>query len=134
MRKIFGAYDVRGRYPRELNEETVRLIAGALVRRFRKTKLLKSRKIVVLGRDGRLSSPSLYKVLLQVFEKSKDFRLIDAGLTTTPMLYFLVGHLKATLGVMITASHNPKSYNGLKIVGRGARTISGREVWEMFRA
>ena len=131
--KIFGAYDVRGRYPRELNEETVHLIANALVRYFQKTKPLNRRKIVVLGRDARTSSPSLYGVLVQVFRKSKDFRLVDAGLTTTPMLYFLVGRFRATLGVMVTASHNPKSWNGLKVVGRGAKPISGREVGRMLK-
>lgn len=132
--KIFGAYDVRGRYPRELNEKTVHLIANALVGYFQKTKPPNRRKIVVLGHDARTSSPSLYKVLRRVFRESKNFKLIEAGLITTPMLYFLVSHFKAILGIVITASHNPKNYNGLKIVGRGGDPISGREVSRMLKA
>lgn len=115
---IFKAYDIRGRYPKEINEEAVSEIAKALAKHFKKGK-------VIIGYDARLSSPSLYKTVL----KSLEIReILPAGLVTTPMFYFLVNRLKAAGGIMITASHNPKEFNGLKIVGRKAEMISGKEI------
>lgn len=116
---IFKAYDVRGIYPDELNEEDVLLIAAAVGRRFKKGK-------VIIGHDARTSSPRLAKVAyggLSIAKTKGD--IIDAGLITTPMLYFLVNHLHAAGGVMVTASHNPKEYNGLKVVGPKASPVSG---------
>ena len=55
-------------------------------------------------------------------------RIIDGGLMTTPMFYFLVNHFNADGGIMITASHNPKEYNGLKIINKNAVPISGKEI------
>ena len=84
---------------------------------------------IVVGRDARLSSPALYKAVkksLVIGHKSSV--IIDGGLMTTPMLYFLVHQLKAAGGIMVTASHNPKEYNGLKFVGREAKAISGTEI------
>lgn len=115
-KKIFKAYDVRGRYPSEFNEAAAAKIAKALKKHFRKNAKL------VIGHDARLSSPALYKTILQ------NINGIKAGLITTPMLYFLVNKLKADGGIMITASHNPKEYNGLKVVGEKARPISGKEI------
>lgn len=117
---IFKAYDVRGKYPSEINEEAVSEIASGLARNFKKG-------AVVVGHDTRLSSPSLYKSVLRSL-KIKKIKIIQVGMMTTPMLYFLVNRLKAAGGVMVTASHNPKEYNGLKVVGPKAAPISGKEV------
>lgn len=128
---IFGAYDIRGRYPNEINEEIVKVIASALKKYFEKK--AKTRKAIVLGRDVRLSSPKLHRVIKRELSRSGRLRVIDVGLTTTPMFYFLVNRLRAVGGIMITASHNPKSWNGLKIVGRSADTISGFKVLKLTR-
>ncbi|MDP2696058.1 MAG: hypothetical protein Q8O87_02280 [bacterium] len=133
---IFKAYDVRGAYPREINEQVVGKIAQALVRHFKKGE-------IVVGYDARLSSPSLYKAILTNL-KSKTHsprssesgagkpKAVAIGQVTTPMLYFLVDHLKSTGGIMITASHNPKNYNGLKVVGAKAKPISGRDIKKLI--
>ncbi|MDE2001356.1 MAG: hypothetical protein KGI60_02175 [Patescibacteria group bacterium] len=123
MSSIFKAYDVRGVYPEELNEAIAEKVAAAMARHFGRGAKL------IIGRDARLSSPSLYKAVrkgLQV--KGEGLKIIDAGLMTTPTLYFLVNTLKAAGGIMVTASHNPKQYNGLKVVRKQARSVSGVEV------
>lgn len=125
--KIFKVYDVRGKYPSEINEKTMAFIAMALARHFG------SGSRIVIGYDARLSSPSLYQSILKEFfysdaaEKMK-IKVIAAGMTTTPMLYFLVNKFKTDAGIMVTASHNPKEYNGLKVVGRNAEPVSGLEI------
>lgn len=122
---IFKAYDIRGRYPEEINEEAMAQIADWLGGFF-------GRGRVVIGRDGRLSSPCLYAVLRQNLKRFPKIRLLDAGMITTPALYFLVSDFKTKGGVMITASHNPKEYNGLKIVGPKSRMISGKEIYRLM--
>ncbi|MDD5547815.1 MAG: hypothetical protein PHN74_02905 [Candidatus Pacebacteria bacterium] len=116
--KIFKANDIRGKYPQEVNEKTIFEIAKALRGYFG----LKAK--IVIGRDDRLSSPSLYK---EVF-RGLGGKIIEAKIITTPMLYFLVNKLGADGGIMVTASHNPKNFNGLKIVGKKASPISGLEI------
>jgi phosphomannomutase len=124
---IFKAYDIRGRYPEEINEAAVTEIVKVLAKYFRKGK-------IVVGHDARLSSPSLYKAVLQSLKiENLKLKIEAVGLVTTPMLYFLVTKLKATGGIMITASHNPKEYNGLKVVGPNVSMISGKEVWELMQ-
>lgn len=142
--KIFGAYDIRGKYPEEINEKVVAEIAKAVGNHFQlKAKSLKLKAKVVVARDARLSSPALYKAVLQAFsvqrlvvrgKKIKNtlnanrYTLYPIGIATTPMFYFLVNKLKASGGIMITASHNPKEFNGLKVVGKNAKPVSGKEV------
>ncbi|HEY7355545.1 MAG TPA: phosphomannomutase/phosphoglucomutase, partial [Ktedonobacterales bacterium] len=105
--RIFGAYDVRGIYPTELNEEAAYRFGRALVL------YLKPAQVAV-GRDMRVSSPALAEALLRgITEQGAD--AIDLGLTTTDELYFAVGKFNYPAGVMITASHNPKQYNGFKV-------------------
>lgn len=118
MRDIFGAYDIRGRYPGEINEVITQKIISGLSR-----EILEKGKIVV-GHDARKSSPALYRACLKVLGS----RAIRAGMITTPMLYFLVNKLKAGGGIMVTASHNPKEWNGLKVAGPKAVPISGDEI------
>jgi len=121
-KSIFKAYDIRGKYPKEINEKVVFEICGFLAQFFKKGR-------AVVAYDARLSSPRLYRAVVDGFEKSgRKIGLIKIGLATTPMFYFLVNYFKAQGGVMVTASHNPKEYNGLKVVGKGARMISGKEI------
>lgn len=125
-RELFGSYNVRGIYPKDINEEVVYKISWATA------KIIKRGRMVV-GHDARLSSPSLYRAALAALKKSGlKIRIIPAGLISTPMLYFLVNHLKAGGGINITASHNPKEYNGLKIVGKGAEPIHALEILKII--
>lgn len=135
---IFKAYDVRGRYPSEVNERVVSRIAAALAGHFdlrlttnnlRPATKKKRKTVVVIGHDARLSSPALYRALRKSLVASRtSLVILPAGRITTPMLYFLVNRHRAAGGIMVTASHNPPEWNGLKAVGRGAVPISGREV------
>ena len=121
---IFKSYDVRGIYPEEVNEEIVKRVASALAKTFKEGE-------IVVGYDARLSSLSLYKA---VIESLGNRKIIEAGMITKPMFYFLVGTLGAELGIMVTASHNPKEYNGLKMVKKNAVPISGKEVLELINS
>ncbi|MBI2674516.1 MAG: phosphomannomutase/phosphoglucomutase [Candidatus Yanofskybacteria bacterium] len=117
MSNIFRAYDVRGVYPDELNEEIAGKIAAAAV------KFLNAKKLVV-GEDARISSPTIRdKVLRGIVAAGCDVHYI--GRCTTPLFYFSVNNLDVDGGIMITASHNPPEYNGLKIVGKKSKPISG---------
>lgn len=116
---LFKAYDIRGIYPEPLTLESARLIGAALVG------YLKPKSLAV-GRDMRLSSPALFEALARgITEAGVD--VIDLGLISTDGLYFAVGKYGYDGGVMITASHNPKHYNGFKICRRNAEPLSGQE-------
>lgn len=113
----FKAYDIRGRVPDELDETLARKIGFAM------SSLLGS-GAVVLGRDVRLSSPGLQTALAEGF-RGAGREVIDIGLGGTEEVYFQTDHLGAAGGVMVTASHNPMDYNGMKLVREGSRPISG---------
>jgi phosphomannomutase len=114
--ECFKAYDVRGRIPDQLNEDIARRIGNAAAA------FLGAKKVVV-GRDMRLSSAELTDAVVQgLVEAGAD--VLDIGLCGTEMVYFAVMHLEADGGIMITASHNPADYNGLKIVREEARPVS----------
>lgn len=132
---IFRAYDIRGKYPSEINERVVSEISQCLGQYFkRKAKSQKSKIKIVIGHDTRLSSPRLYGAAITELQSSSfKLQVIKAGLITTPMLYFLVNHFKADVGIIITASHNPKEYNGLKIVGKKATPLSGEEIYQIIQ-
>lgn len=104
--KIFKAYDVRGIYPSEINEEIVYKIGRAFVR-------FLGAKNVVVGRDIRESSPSLFEELKKGIT-DEGANVYDLDLATTPMLYFASGKLEVDGGIILTASHNPGEYNGMK--------------------
>ncbi|WP_274380596.1 phosphomannomutase [Dyella telluris] len=115
--KSFKAYDIRGRVPDELNEDLARRIGNA-------TAQLLGPGPIVLGRDVRLSSPALQDALAEgITASGRD--VIDIGLCGTEEVYFQTAHLRAAGGIMVTASHNPIDYNGLKLVREGSRPISG---------
>ncbi len=118
---IFKAYDIRGLYPDALNEDVARKIGRAYV-----NYLGLSGSRVVVGRDMRLSGKPLEDAFVQgVTEAGAD--VLDIGLVSTDALYFAVGHLGEPGGAMITASHNPKDYNGLKLCREDAIALSGDE-------
>jgi len=114
---IFKAYDIRGTYPDQLNEDLTYKVGRALV------DYLKPERVAV-GRDMRLSSPSLLEKLTSaITEGGAD--VIDIGLVSTDCLYFAVGKYGYDAGVMITASHNPPEYNGFKMCKKDAVPLSG---------
>ena len=114
---IFKAYDVRGTYPDQINEDTARAIGAAFVA------YLQARRIAV-GRDMRLSSPSLAQAFIDG-ARSQGADVVDYGMIATDMLYFAVARDGHDGGVQVTASHNPKQYNGMKMVRREAFPLSG---------
>ncbi|MCJ8320361.1 MAG: phosphomannomutase CpsG [Colwellia sp.] len=113
----FKAYDIRGRLGDELNEDIVYRIGRAFAQYL-------SAKTVVIGGDIRLSTPTLKQALAQgIMDEGCD--VIDIGLAGTEEIYFATAHLKVDGGIVVTASHNPKDYNGLKLVREQSKPISG---------
>lgn len=112
---IFKSYDIRGIYPEQLNEENAVPITKAIYAFFKKQFPEKEKLQVVVGRDMRLSTPALYDAISKtLLDLGAD--VIDPGLVSTPTFYYAVYHYDYDCGMMITASHNPKNYNGIKIV------------------
>lgn len=132
--KIFKANDIRGKYPSEINEKIISEISQRLGQYFQlKAKSSKLKAKLVVAHDARSSSPSLYKTVINRLKaKSLKLKAIEVGLATTPMFYFLVKKLKASGGIMITASHNPPNYNGLKIVDENVLPMSGFAIKKLF--
>src|ERR1700682_4310687 len=114
---IFKAYDVRGIYPQEVNEDVARAIGRAFVA------YLNAKRIAV-GRDMRLSSPSLAAAFIDGATR-QGADVVDYGMMPTDMLYFAVARDRHDGGVEITASHNPGQYNGMKMVRQEAFPLSG---------
>jgi phosphomannomutase len=114
---IFKAYDVRGLYPDEINEPVARAIGAAFVT------YLKAQRIAV-SRDMRLSSPALAAAFIEG-ATSLGCDVVDYGMAPTDLLYFAVARDNLEGGVQVTASHNPKQYNGMKMVRREAFPLSG---------
>ena len=130
-RTIFRAYDIRGKYPAQINVEVVAMAIPAIIKALELPK--SGPKTVIIGHDARLSSPELYKACIEALAKERGVQVIPVGLITTPMLYFLVNKHKAAGGITVTASHNPKEYNGLKMVRRQAIPISGKDVLKYIK-
>mgnify|MGYP001579177765 CR=1 FL=1 len=113
--EIFKSYDIRGIYPSELNEQNIVRIVKA-VYKFLKQKLPGKKKLSVgIGRDMRISSPLLFEAVAKTLV-NLGAEVIDVGLVSTPTFYFAVFKNKFDGGIQISASHNPKEYNGLKLV------------------
>ncbi len=115
-RAIFKAYDIRGIYPTEINEETVYRTAQAYA-------AFVKPKEVVLGKDVRISSPSLWEAAARGMTDA-GVNVIDIGTISTDMLYFAVARYGFDGGITISASHNPREYNGMKVVREKAIPIS----------
>jgi phosphomannomutase len=115
--KVFKAYDVRGIYPTELDEDGARAIGRAYVEQFEP-------ESIAVGRDMRVSSPSMCTAVMEG-AASAGADVLDLGLVGTEMVYFAVGELSLDGGIMVTASHNPKEYTGMKIVRQGALPVGG---------
>ena len=115
---IFKAYDIRGIYGEQLNEDTAYKIGRAFV-------VYIGSKIVV-ARDNRLSSDPLFEALARgINDQGGD--VYDIGLSTSPMFYYAVSNLDCDGGIIITASHNPSNYNGFKMVRSDAMPLSGED-------
>jgi phosphomannomutase len=113
--KVFKAYDVRGVYPGELDEDGGYAIGRAYAEQFEP-------KAIAVGRDMRLSSPAMQDAFIRgASDAGAD--VLDIGMVGTEMLYYAVGELGLDGGATITASHNPKEYTGVKIVRRGALPV-----------
>src|SRR5437763_3149288 len=118
--EIFKAYDIRGLYGTELDSDVAELIGRAFVQVIAELEDKAPRELRLgLGRDMRLSAPELAAAYRRGMS-SEGATVLDAGLVGTEMLYYLVGSRDLDGGVMCTASHNPKSYTGAKLVGRRA--------------
>src|SRR6478609_7157187 len=115
--KAFKAYDVRGVYPTELDEEGAYAVGRAFVEEFEPSR-------IAVGRDMRESAPTMMRA---VIEGAADggAEVLDLGMVGTEMVYFAVGELNLDGGIAVTASHNPKQYTGMKIVRRGALPVGG---------
>ena len=127
-KNIFKAYDIRGVVDLTLTTETVEQIGRAIGSYASK----KKQKKICVGYDGRLSSPKLSNALITGL-LSTGIDVINIGLVTTPMLYFSTHLLKTHSGVMITGSHNPPEYNGLKMVVDGI-TLSSDEIQYLYQS
>src|SRR6478735_6610389 len=114
---IFKAYDVRGLYPQEVNEDAARQIGRGFVA------YLNAKRIAV-SRDMRLSSPSMAAAFIEG-ARAQGADVVDYGMMGTDMLYYAVARDRHDGGAQITASHNPKEYNGIKLVRREAFPLSG---------
>ena len=113
---FFKAYDVRAKVPEELDTDLARRIGAAFASEL-------SAKRVVVGRDMRLTSPALAAALIDGLT-SAGANVLDIGLCGTEEVYYGVFSQDADGGIMVTASHNPKDYNGLKFVREAAKPIS----------
>ncbi len=115
--EIFKAYDVRGLYPEQINEKAAYKIAQAYL------KVFQPDGSIVLGKDVRLSSPSLWQAAAKGITNA-GYDVIDIGTVSTDMLYFTVANYGYGGGIIISASHNPAEYNGMKFVREKAIAVS----------
>lgn len=123
--EIFKAYDIRGIYGEEFDAEGAGRIAEAFV-------AFLSPKTIVLGRDARPSSAAITNTVRQALIQS-GIEVLDIGLATTPLYYFAINHLNADGGIMVTASHNPSWFNGLKLCREKALAIGAGSGMEEIR-
>lgn len=114
---IFKSYDIRGTYPEQLDETTAELVGRAYAQA---TQVLK----IAVGRDTRLSSPQLHAALIRGII-STGCAVLDLGLVPSEVMYFATAHCRCDAGFMVTASHNPKEYNGIRAVDRDLNMLPG---------
>jgi len=125
-KSIFREYDIRGIVPQQLNEKIIDEIASAITKKC----FLENINEIVLGRDGRLSGKILLEALSYSLQK-RGLTVINIGLVTSPLLYYAAKKHPSKSGVMVTGSHNPKNYNGLKIVINDS-PVSGIEMLNLI--
>ncbi len=123
--EIFREYDIRGIADRELTDDVVRSVGRAFAQRMRE----QGKTRIAVGRDVRLSSPRIRAALIDGL-KDQGASVIDVGMVPTPALYFAVLHLKADGGAMVTGSHNPIEYNGIKL-SDGVQSLHGSDIQEI---
>jgi len=123
--EIFKAYDIRGIVGRTLTPAIVETIGQAIGSEAR----ARRQAAIAIGRDGRLSGPDLSEALARGIRKS-GIDVIDVGQIATPMLYFAAHHLNTLSGAMLTGSHNPPEYNGIKIM-LGGETLAGDAIQQL---
>lgn len=119
---VFKNYDIRGKYPQEVNEETAFWIGVSA------KKIFNSSKPVLVGHDTRKSSPHLYRALVEGLKNSGFKKIITVGFATKPMVVFLTKKLEAGGGIIVTASHNPKEDGGFKLADDQGLVVGGKEV------
>ena len=127
IKSIFREYDIRGIFPDELNKDSIAKIAKSIAYKC----LEESVDEVVIARDGRLSGPSLLDSL-QKSLNAYGINTINLGLATSPLLYYAAKKQVSKSGIMITGSHNPKNYNGIKLV-IDDKPVSGTEIFELSK-
>lgn len=126
-KEIFREYDIRGIYNEEMDDETAYHIGRAYGTKLNEI----SKDSCVVGYDNRLSSPSLAKNLINGLVDS-GINVLNLGLVTTPMCYYAANHFGVNASMMITASHNPKEYNGFKFSYNGIHNAYGDSVREIY--
>jgi len=123
---IFREYDIRGIVPSQINEHSIKLISRAIAQKCNDENIDE----LALGRDGRLSGEKILNLLSKELQ-SIGIDVVNIGIVTSPLLYFAAKKLPSKSGIMITGSHNPKNYNGFKIVINDV-PISGLEILSLL--
>ena len=127
VKDAFRAYDIRGTYPEQIDEDLFYQIGKSIATKIQKES---NEKKIIICMDGRLTGPILKKSLIAgLIDTGID--IIDIGILPTPLLYFSLYHLKIDNGLMITGSHNPKNYNGIKIV-INKKTLFNEHIMRLF--
>ena len=124
---IFRENDIRGTYPEQINENTIKLVAYAIARKCKKHEI----NSIAVGRDGRISGPSLLESFCDGLLEA-GIHVNNIGLVTSPLLYFAAKKEESKSGIMITGSHNPKNHNGIKMV-IDDKPVSGTEIFDLIR-
>ena len=125
-KSIFRKYDIRGIYPTQINEQIIHKISKAIsIKCFNE-----GISEICIARDGRLSGEKLLSALENSLSKN-GIDVINIGMATTPLLYFAAKKIKSKSGVMITGSHNPKNYNGIKLIIND-KSVSGTEIYNLM--
>ena len=123
---IFREYDIRGIVPSQINERSINAIASSIAKKCSYEKVSE----LAIGRDGRLSGEGLLNSL-SIKLQALGLNIINVGVVTSPLLYFAAKKLPSKSGIMITGSHNPKDYNGFKIVINDS-PVSGTEILSLL--
>ena len=123
---IFREYDIRGIVPSQINERSINAIASSIAKKCSYEKVNE----LAIGRDGRLSGQDLLNSLSTKLQ-ALGLHVVNVGLVTSPLLYFAAKKLPSKSGIMITGSHNPKDYNGFKIVINDL-PVSGTEILSLI--